>query len=116
MIQVYTNLTLNALQAMPQGGKLTVSTSLQRDQVYVRFEDTGGGIAPDQLEQIFEPFFTTKPAAEGTGLGLAVCRGLIARHHGRITVESEVGKGSKFTVWLPPAPVKEEMIARPGNA
>jgi signal transduction histidine kinase len=115
MVQVYTNVTLNAIQAMEQDGKLIVNTGMEHDELYVRFEDTGCGIPKDQLERIFEPFVTSKAATEGTGLGLAVCRSLVVRHHGRITVESEVGKGSIFTVWLPPAQLKEGMIARPGS-
>jgi two-component system NtrC family sensor kinase len=115
MVQVYTNVTLNAIQAMERDGKLIVSTGMEHDELYVRFEDTGCGIPKDQLERIFEPFVTSKAATEGTGLGLAVCRSLVVRHHGRITVESEVGKGSIFTVWLPPAQLKEGMIARPGS-
>lgn len=110
--QVVTNLTLNAMHAMPEGGTLTISTGLQDDEVYVRFADTGTGIAEDDLQQIFEPFFTTKPAGQGTGLGLAVCRSLVEQHGGRITAESAPGQGSTFTVWLPPAGVREAAVGR----
>jgi signal transduction histidine kinase len=110
MAQVVTNLTLNAVHAMPEGGTLTISTGMQDDDLYVRFADTGLGIAKDHLEQIFEPFFTTKPAGQGTGLGLAVCRSLVEQHHGYITAESEPGVGSTFTVWLPPAGMKEATV------
>lgn len=115
MAQVVINIVLNAIQAMPQGGTLTVTTGVKNDEVYVCFTDTGMGIAPEHLERVFEPFFTTKPQAEGTGLGLAICRGIIAQHRGRITVESELGRGSVFTVWLPPAPtlLEEEKSGRP---
>jgi signal transduction histidine kinase len=67
---------------------------------FARVCDTGGGIAPEQLVQIFEPFFTTKDVGQGTGLGLAVAHGIIEEHGGTITVQSELGRGSCFTVWL----------------
>jgi signal transduction histidine kinase len=110
MAQIFTNLTLNAIHAMPQGGSLVVSTGLEGDEIYVRFQDSGVGIPPEHRARIFEPFFTTKATGEGTGLGLAVCQSLISRHRGRITVDSEVGQGSTFTVWLPPAPDKESIV------
>ena len=112
MAQVFTNLTMNAIQAMPRGGKLEISTGLENNSLYVRFRDTGTGISPEDLQRIFDPFYTTKPAGQGTGLGLAVCRTLVNQHHGDITVDSEPGKGSRFTVWLPPAEVKEALLAR----
>ena len=105
--QILVNLVINARQAMPAGGRLKIEVREDRpgDVVEVRVSDTGVGIAPDQLRQIFEPFFTTKQPDEygrgGTGLGLSVCRQIIEQHHGRIRVESVVGKGSTFTVKLP---------------
>lgn len=111
--QICTNLALNAIQAMSSGGTLIVSTGAQGDFLYVSFKDNGCGIPPDQLPRVFEPFFTTKPAGQGTGLGLAVCRSLALQQHGEITVESEVGKGSTFTLWLPAAGSQEGMIAGP---
>ncbi|HZT07489.1 MAG TPA: ATP-binding protein [Chloroflexota bacterium] len=111
MAQIVTNLTLNAIQAMPSGGTLTISTGAENGEVFFRFQDTGVGIPLSQQQRIFDAFFTTKAPGQGTGLGLAVCRTLVAQHHGRITVESEPGSGSAFTVWLPRATVEEEMVA-----
>ncbi|MEO2090419.1 MAG: ATP-binding protein, partial [Gemmataceae bacterium] len=105
--QILVNLVINARQAMPNGGRLRVEVGENPagDTVEVKIADTGTGIAPEHLRQIFEPFFTTKAPDEygrgGTGLGLSVCRQIIEAHHGRIRVESVVGKGSTFTVKLP---------------
>ena len=105
--QILVNLVLNARQAMPHGGRLRVEVreNPAGDTVEVAIADTGVGIAPENLRQIFEPFFTTKVPDEtgrgGTGLGLSVCRQIIEQHHGRIRVESVLGKGSTFTVKLP---------------
>jgi signal transduction histidine kinase len=105
--QILVNLVINARQAMPNGGRLRIEVkdNAESDVVEVRVADTGVGIPPEQLRQIFEPFFTTKKPDEygrgGTGLGLSVCRQIIEQHHGRIRVESVVGKGSTFTVKLP---------------
>lgn len=105
--QILVNLVLNARQAMPTGGRLRIEVreSPAADTVEIRVSDTGVGIPPDQLRLIFEPFFTTKQPDEygrgGTGLGLSVCRQIIEQHHGRIRVESVVGKGSTFAVKLP---------------
>lgn len=100
--QVFVNLVVNAIQAMPNGGKLTINSSLGEDGwVRVSVQDTGSGIAPENLEKLFTPFFTTKEQEKGIGLGLAVSYGIIERHGGRIEVQSEVGKGSTFTVYLP---------------
>ncbi len=105
--QILLNLVINARQAMPRGGTLTIDVreNKQTGMAEIRVCDTGVGIPPDQLRLIFEPFYTTKkPDQEGhggSGLGLSVCRQIIEQHHGRIRVESLVGKGSKFTVKLP---------------
>lgn len=105
--QILVNLIINARQAMTNGGrlKLEVKESIPMETVEVRVSDSGVGIPPEQLRQIFEPFYTTKQPDEygrgGTGLGLSVCRQIIEQHHGRIRVESVVGKGSTFTVKLP---------------
>jgi signal transduction histidine kinase len=105
--QILVNLVINARQSMPNGGRLKVEVreNLAGDTAEIKIADTGVGIAPENLRQIFEPFFTTKQPDEygrgGTGLGLSVCRQIIEQHHGRIRVESVVGKGSTFVVKLP---------------
>jgi signal transduction histidine kinase len=105
--QVLLNLIINARQAMPRGGRLVIEVrdNLRTRMVELCISDTGVGIPPERLRLIFEPFYTTKePDANGhggTGLGLSVCRQIIEQHHGRIRVESLVGKGSTFTVKLP---------------
>jgi len=98
--QVFTNLALNAIQAMPEGGKLTMRTALEDSQVRVDVEDTGYGIPKENMEKLFNPFFTTKEKGKGVGLGLAVSHGIIERHKGSIKVHSEVGKGTIFSVYL----------------
>jgi signal transduction histidine kinase len=111
--QILLNLIINARQAMPRGGRLRleVRENPQTQMAEIRVSDSGVGIPPEQLRLIFEPFYTTKEPDEhghgGTGLGLSVCRQIIEQHHGRIRVESVVGKGSTFTVKLP-LQIKEE--------
>ena len=103
--QVFLNLFHNALQAMPNGGQLTVKTAARqrnnRKWVTASIKDTGVGIPPEDRERIFEPFFTTRSGLGGTGLGLSVTYGIISDHGGEIEIESEVGKGTIFIVWLP---------------
>ncbi len=105
--QILLNLIINARQAMPRGGHLRLELRENRltHMAEIRVTDTGIGIPPDQLRLIFEPFYTTKQPDEnghgGNGLGLSVCRQIVEQHHGRIRVESVVGKGSTFTVKLP---------------
>ena len=101
MEQVLMNLVLNAIQAMRSGGVLTISTVVEESQCLVRVRDSGCGISSSVLPRIFDPFFTTKNEGEGTGLGLSVSLGIVERHGGRIMVESEVGKGTTFTVSIP---------------
>jgi len=98
--EVFTNLILNALDAMPWGGTLTLSSIVADGEVCIRVTDTGVGMDAETRGRVFDPFFTTKPV-KGTGLGLSVAYGIITRHHGRIEVESEPGCGSVFSVWLP---------------
>ncbi len=106
--EVFSNLIENALDAMPDGGTLTLRSypvaaraGEATAQVVVEVEDTGVGIAPDQQEQIFQPFFTSKTPGRGTGLGLAIALETVKAHGGHLTVHSEVGKGARFTVLLP---------------
>ncbi|HEX9872240.1 MAG TPA: ATP-binding protein, partial [Candidatus Tectomicrobia bacterium] len=106
--QVFFNLFSNALDAMPQGGELTITAQVtQRRQVAVRFQDMGLGIPPTRLPRIFEPFYTTKEPGKGTGLGLAICRRILSDAGGSIEVASEVGRGTTFTMWLPLAGMVE---------
>jgi two-component system NtrC family sensor kinase len=102
--QVFVNLVVNALQAMNDSGKLTVTTSESNGFIRTSFEDTGTGITPENMEKLFTPFFTTKSEVKGVGLGLSVSYGIVERHGGKIEVQSETGKGSTFTVLLPVAP------------
>jgi two-component system NtrC family sensor kinase len=99
--QVFLNLFLNAMEAMPEGGSLDVSATLQDGFVRVAVKDTGSGIPPEHLDQVFEPFFTTKEAGEGTGLGLSVSYSIVEKHGGHLEVESQPGRGTTFTVTLP---------------
>jgi len=99
--QVIFNLIHNAAQAMPEGGNLTITTSVVDDRVNIAVNDTGQGIPPELLHRIFEPFFTTKGAGVGTGLGLSVCRSILEKYKGELKVESEHGQGSTFTISLP---------------
>ncbi|MGA8215296.1 MAG: ATP-binding protein [Candidatus Sulfotelmatobacter sp.] len=101
--QVLLALIMNAIDAMPRGGNLWIETRLSNDEteIEIRVRDDGAGIAPDVLPQIFEPFMTTKENGRGVGLGLAISRGIVERHNGRIEVESEQGRGTAFTITLP---------------
>jgi two-component system NtrC family sensor kinase len=112
--QVLVNLIQNAIQAMPNGGRLRINVSQTSQTVAVAVQDTGTGIAPENLGRIFDPFFTTKPAGEGTGLGLAVSYGIVASHGGKIDVVSTLGAGTTFTVLLPidPPPLAKEGAGR----
>ncbi|MBN2580985.1 MAG: cache domain-containing protein [Pirellulales bacterium] len=101
--QVLVNLVLNACEAMPSGGTLTVRSAATADQVIVKVQDTGCGIKREHREQIFEPFYTTKPVGKGTGLGLSVSYGIVQQHGGTLSVESAENMGSTFTITLPRA-------------
>jgi signal transduction histidine kinase len=113
VLQVLTNLMMNAVHAMPEGGTITLRVDREHvedpkdrhaakgDFVKISVEDEGVGIAPERLGEIFDAFFTTKKEGEGTGLGLSVCHGIMREHGGWIEVQSEVGRGSRFTIFLP---------------
>jgi signal transduction histidine kinase len=103
--QVFLNLLVNAVQAMGEQGTITMTTRSADDgaAAEVVIADTGSGIPPDLIDRIFDPFFTTKQGGTGTGLGLAIAYGIVTRHHGTISVESEVGKGTTFAIRLPAA-------------
>lgn len=101
--QVFMNLALNARDAMPAGGRLTITTRLVDTSLVVDFRDTGTGIAPEHIARIYDPFFTTKEVGQGTGLGLALSYGIIQEHGGRIFVESRQNEGAHFTIKLPTA-------------
>lgn len=99
--QVFVNLFLNALAAMPGGGLLRTALDLEGAEVRVRISDTGRGIRRSEIEKIFDPFYTTRPVGQGTGLGLSICYSIVRQHFGVIDVESVEGQGSTFTVRLP---------------
>jgi PAS domain S-box-containing protein len=99
--QVFMNLFLNAIAAMPDGGLLKIDVQAEDAEVHVRIADTGCGISRGALEKIFDPFYTTSAVGKGTGLGLSICYSIVKQHHGAIEVESAEGRGSAFTVKLP---------------
>jgi two-component system NtrC family sensor kinase len=108
MNQVLVNLVVNAIQAMPGGGRLTVRTGLEQGRLLLEVQDTGIGMSEEVKEQIFTPFFTTKEVGQGTGLGLPVVHGIVSSHGGSIVVQSRKGEGSRFTIHLPPSPSAEQ--------
>jgi signal transduction histidine kinase len=99
--QILVNLMVNAIQAMPAGGILTVATRQAEEGICLIAQDTGIGMSEDVKKRIFLPFFTTKDINEGTGLGLAVVHGIVTSHGGRITVETREQKGTRFEIHLP---------------
>jgi signal transduction histidine kinase len=101
LMQVVLNLVLNALHAIQDSGRITVSTMLRDNMVILKVSDTGIGVPEEYLHKLFEPFFTTKPPGQGTGVGLSTCYNIIVKHGGYISVESEPGKGATFEVILP---------------
>ncbi len=109
--QVFLNLFLNARDAMPKGGWLSVSTATSGDTVTVEVADTGSGIPSEHISRIYDPFFTTKADGRGTGLGLSVTYGIVQEHAGTLTCESVVGQGTRFVLTLPatPATAKEAL-------
>jgi two-component system, sporulation sensor kinase E len=109
--QVLVNLIKNALQAMTKGGTLTLQTGEGSDGVWVSVTDTGGGIPQDQINRIFEPFYTTKK--KGSGLGLMIVQRIIRAHGGRMELESRVGRGTTFRIWLPLHERKTRLLEAP---
>ncbi|MEN8233044.1 MAG: HAMP domain-containing sensor histidine kinase, partial [Thermodesulfobacteriota bacterium] len=105
VIGVISNLISNAIDSMPDGGSLTIATQKEmfKDTPYlnVTITDTGAGIPEDKLSMLFEPFFTTKVLGRGTGLGLPICKRTVENHGGFINFESELGKGSTFSLYFP---------------
>ena len=102
--QVFLNLFLNARDAMPKGGWLSVASRVEGDRVIIEVADTGQGIPAEHLSRIYDPFFTTKSLGHGTGLGLSITYGIVREHDGTIQVESAIGQGTRFTVSMPLAP------------
>ena len=109
--QVLVNLVKNAMQAMTKGGTLTLQTGEGADGVWVSVADTGGGIPQEQINRIFEPFYTTKK--KGTGLGLMIVQRIVRAHGGRIELESQVGRGTTFRIWLPLHERKPRLLEAP---
>lgn len=99
--QVFLNLILNAAEAIPDTGKITITTLIERDYVVVSIKDTGCGIKKEDMNKIFDPFYSTKPVNKGTGLGLSISYGIVQQHGGNIECESEEGEGTTFNVFLP---------------
>ena len=110
--QVFMNLLVNAAHAMSDKtrGTIRIRTGASASEVWVEIEDDGCGIAPDNLSRIFDPFFTTKPVGKGTGLGLSLSYGIVKKHDGRIVVDSEIGRGTRFRVEIP---ITREPAAQP---
>jgi signal transduction histidine kinase len=116
--QVLVNLLNNAVQAMPDGGRLTVTTRLIEQEIDGEYQelasvyvsDSGVGIPADNLERIFDPFFTTKEVGQGTGLGLSVSYSIVEKHNGRIEVESTPEQGSTFTLLLPVTEIEQQLV------
>jgi signal transduction histidine kinase len=110
--QVFLNLFLNARDAMPKGGWLSVKTRLEDGFAVAEVGDTGSGIPSEHLSRIYDPFFTTKLIGKGTGLGLSITYGIVREHEGTLSCQSEVGQGTTFIVSLPVS----TQIARPMSA
>jgi two-component system, NtrC family, sensor kinase len=101
--QVFVNLFLNSVQAMPGGGELKIVLEQVNNELKIEVSDTGEGIPPENLGRIFDPFFTTKKEGEGTGLGLSVSYSIVKNHGGRMEVQSTRGAGTTFSIFLPVA-------------
>jgi len=99
--QVFMNLLINAAQAITDKGEITITTGCNANEAWISISDTGQGISAEHLSRLFDPFFTTKPVGKGTGLGLSISQSIVQKHAGRIEVESELGKGTCFRIFLP---------------
>jgi len=108
--QVFLNLLVNAGQAIDVNGTITLSTGIEENLVWVRIEDTGCGIPAEHRNHLFEPFFTTKPVGQGTGLGLSVSYAIVTKHGGSIDVDSEVSRGTRFTVRIPVRQPESQLV------
>jgi signal transduction histidine kinase len=109
--QVFLNLFLNAKDAMPKGGWVSITTRLKAGKATVEVADTGSGIPSEHLARIYDPFFTTKSIGRGTGLGLSISYGIVREHHGSIECESTPGQGTRFVVEFPPAQTRPSLLA-----
>ena len=105
MQRVFTNLIKNAVEAMPEGGKLVVKSKESKGKVEFTISDTGAGIPKEALEKLFTPLFTTK--AKGMGFGLSICKRIVEAHGGKISAESTVGEGTTFKMFIPIEPIVE---------
>jgi len=115
MNQVFLNLITNAVHAVDERtGRITIRTMQQGNSVIIKVIDNGKGIAPENLKKIFDPFFTTKPVGQGTGLGLSIAYKIIEKHNGKIEVQSQVGRGTEFTITLPVSGLAQPMAAKQG--
>ncbi|STY28861.1 signal transduction histidine kinase [Legionella wadsworthii] len=99
--QVFMNILTNAAHAIPEHGDITITTSMKDDHICISIRDTGSGMSKKTVDRIFEPFFTTKPVGKGTGLGMSISYSIIQEHHGKIYIQSALGKGSEFIIELP---------------
>ena len=109
--QVFLNLFLNAKDAMPKGGWLSVRTVVEPERVMVELADTGGGIPIEHLARIYDPFFTTKTMNQGTGLGLSITYGIVREHDGTIECDSTVGQGTRFVLSFPVGIARSPAVA-----
>ncbi|WP_447978789.1 sensor histidine kinase [Candidatus Nitrospira bockiana] len=104
LLQIFVNLVTNAMQAMNGTGRLTLTVQREEREILIRVQDTGPGISSEHLPRLFTAFFTTKPRGVGTGLGLTIVQALTHKYGGRVSVESEAGKGASFLLWFPLPP------------
>lgn len=109
LYHVFINIIKNALQAMPQGGKLKVDGTIGAEDIAIHFQDTGSGLTHEELGQIFQPFYSTKEGTQGLGLGLPICRKILERYTGQLIVESQPGKGTRVTILLPKSGLGENL-------